>query len=138
MQSRAFADEASFQPLTASAAELRDEEREAIVNEARYSGYLEKQAREAARNRDDEELLIPPQFSYRPGLSRELSDKLDFVRPVSIGQAGRIRGMTPAAISILRMHVRALERTRHRSDDRTAEIPRAAPELEREGESSRS
>ena len=138
---RAFAGEASFQPLTASAAELRDEEREAIVNEARYSGYLEKQAREAARNRDDEELLIPPQFSFeRPGLSRELSDKLGFVRP-GLDRPGRTDSWYDAGghfDSEKMLQVRALERTRHGSDDRTAEVSRAAPELERESEPSRS
>ena len=41
-----------------------------------------------------------------PGLSREMTEKLTRVRPVSLGQAGRIPGVTPAAIAILRMHVR--------------------------------
>jgi tRNA uridine 5-carboxymethylaminomethyl modification enzyme len=41
-----------------------------------------------------------------PGLSREITEKLTFVRPVSLGQASRIPGVTPAAISIIRMHLR--------------------------------
>jgi tRNA uridine 5-carboxymethylaminomethyl modification enzyme len=86
---------------------LRVEELEGVVSGARYAGYREKQAREAEKFRGDEEALIPASFSYRqPGLSREAIEKLEAVRPVSLGQAGRIRGITPAAISILRMHLK--------------------------------
>jgi tRNA uridine 5-carboxymethylaminomethyl modification enzyme len=52
-----------------------------------------------------------------PGLSREMVEKLSFVRPVSLGQASRIPGVTPAAISILRLHLRR-GRPRRTSDDR--------------------
>jgi len=86
---------------------LRDEELEGVVNELRYSGYLDKQAREAEAFRRDEGLGIPQAFSYRvDGLSNELVEKLNFIRPASLGQAARIKGMTPAAISILRLHLR--------------------------------
>ena len=52
-------------------------------------------------------MRIPGDMSYRlPGLSREMVEKLSFVRPVSLGQASRIPGVTPAAISIVRMHLR--------------------------------
>jgi tRNA uridine 5-carboxymethylaminomethyl modification enzyme len=88
-------------------AELTEEERDGVVNELRYAGYIERQQREAERARNDEELQIPATMSYTlPGLSREMTEKLSFVRPVSIGQASRIPGVTPAAIAILRMHVR--------------------------------
>jgi len=86
---------------------LTDEERDGVVNELRYAGYIERQQREAERARGDEDLRIPAAMSYAlPGLSREMTEKLSFVRPASIGQAGRIPGVTPAAIAILRMHVR--------------------------------
>lgn len=86
---------------------LGEEELEGVVNEFRYAGYLDKQAREAEAFRRDENLGIPLEFSYRvEGLSNELVEKLNFVRPASLGQAARIRGMTPAAISILRLHLR--------------------------------
>ena len=87
--------------------ELTEEERDGVVNELRYAGYIERQQREAERARNDEDLHIPAAMSYKlPGLSREMTEKLSFVRPVSIGQASRIPGVTPAAIAILRMHVR--------------------------------
>ena len=87
--------------------QLTEEERDGVVNELRYAGYIERQQREAERARNDEELQIPATMSYTlPGLSREMTEKLSFVRPVSIGQASRIPGVTPAAIAILRMHVR--------------------------------
>lgn len=86
---------------------LGEEELDGVVNEFRYAGYLDKQAREAEAFRRDENLGIPLEFSYRvEGLSNELVEKLNLVRPASLGQAARIRGMTPAAISILRLHLR--------------------------------
>src|ERR1043165_1620636 len=86
---------------------LTDEERDGVVSELRYAGYIERQQREAERARGAEELGIPPARTYAlPGLSREMTEKLSFVRPASIGQASRIPGVTPEAIAILRMHVR--------------------------------
>jgi tRNA uridine 5-carboxymethylaminomethyl modification enzyme len=69
----------------------------------KYSGYLERQADEIARQRRHEETAIPADFDYAglPGLSAELQGKLARVRPETIGQAQRIPGMTPAAISLL-------------------------------------
>jgi tRNA uridine 5-carboxymethylaminomethyl modification enzyme len=87
---------------------LGGEERDGVVNQVRYAGYIEKQAREAERLRKEEHLSIPREFSYqRPGLSTEMIEKLSAVRPVSLGQAARIPGVTPAAISILRVALRA-------------------------------
>jgi tRNA uridine 5-carboxymethylaminomethyl modification enzyme len=87
--------------------ELPDEELEGVVSQLRYAGYIERQEREAARVAQDEGLRIPREMSFTlPGLSREMVEKLSFVRPVSLGQASRISGVTPAAISILRMHLR--------------------------------
>ena len=88
-------------------ARLGEEEREGVVNQLRYAGYLERQSREAAKLRDDEDLVVPREMSYSlPGLSREVTEKLTFVRPASLGQASRIPGVTPAAIAILRLHLR--------------------------------
>jgi len=93
--------------LTAAFAELNEEEAEGVVNQLRYAGYIERQQREASKTSADEELRIPAQMSYAlPGLSREMVEKLSFVRPASLGQASRIPGVTPAAISILRMQIR--------------------------------
>jgi tRNA uridine 5-carboxymethylaminomethyl modification enzyme len=87
--------------------ELTEEEKEGVISRLRYSGYIERQQREAARMVEDEELRIPAEMSYSlPGLSREMVEKLTKVRPASLGQASRIPGVTPAAIAIVRMHVR--------------------------------
>ena len=68
---------------------------------------FQRQKREAEKASLDEDVRIPADLSYAvPGLSREMVEKLSFVRPVSLGQASRIAGVTPAAISILRMHLR--------------------------------
>jgi tRNA uridine 5-carboxymethylaminomethyl modification enzyme len=86
---------------------LTEEESDGVVSQLRYAGYIDRQQREAARQADEEGVQIPPDMSYGlPGLSREMVEKLSFVRPVSLGQASRIPGVTPAAISIVRMHLR--------------------------------
>lgn len=86
---------------------LTEEERDGLASQFRYAGYIERQAREASRMGEDDAVRIPAEMSYAlPGLSREMTEKLSFVRPVSLGQASRIPGVTPAAISILRMHLR--------------------------------
>ena len=86
---------------------LTEEEAEGVVSRLRYSGYIERQQREAAKLQEDEDLRIPASMTYAlPGLSREMTEKLTKVRPVSLGQASRIPGVTPAAIAIVRMHLR--------------------------------
>lgn len=100
--------EACNMPDVADAlAALDEEEREGVVSELRYAGYIARQEREAARIAEDEELRIPAEMAFSlPGLSREIIEKLTFVRPISLGQASRIPGVTPAAIAILRLHLR--------------------------------
>jgi tRNA uridine 5-carboxymethylaminomethyl modification enzyme len=90
----------AFQALSA-------EESDGVVSQLRYAGYIDRQQREAARQANEDGVRIPEEMSYAvPGLSREMVEKLSFVRPVSLGQASRIPGVTPAAISIVRMHLR--------------------------------
>ena len=104
---RAAAAHGSVRSLADAFSALSEEEREGVINQLRYAGYLERQGREAAKLRDDEDLRIPLEMTYSlPGLSREVTEKLTFVRPVSLGQATRIPGVTPAAIAILRLHLR--------------------------------
>ena len=76
---------------------------ERIETAIRYEGYLSRQREEADRQVALEETLLPEALSYQavPGLSREVIEKLSKQRPRSIGQASRIPGMTPAAVSIL-------------------------------------
>ena len=79
-----------------------------VETDARYAVYLERQDADIAAFRRDEALLLPPGLAYRslPGLSAELAMKLEAIRPVSLGQAGRIEGMTPAALTLLAAHAR--------------------------------
>ena len=97
----------AFASLARAVRELRDEELEGVINQTRYAGYIEKQEREARKLLQDENVRIPNAFAFRrPGLSREIVEKLEFVRPASLGQAARIPGVTPAAISLLRMYLK--------------------------------
>ena len=74
----------------------------------RYSGYLERQNQEIERRRKNENLAIPPQFDYEKirGLSAEVNEKFSSIRPATVGQASRIPGVTPAAISLLLVHLK--------------------------------
>jgi tRNA uridine 5-carboxymethylaminomethyl modification enzyme len=76
---------------------------ETVSTEAKYGGYIQQQERQMVRIKDAERRAIPEGFEYRgiPGLSREIQDKLDRVRPGTLGQAGRVPGVTPAAIAVL-------------------------------------
>lgn len=88
---------------------LRRADWKAIETEFKYVGYLERQRRQIARLEKAEARGIPEQFRYRglPGLSNEVVEKMERVRPRTLGQAGRIPGVTPAALSILDMHLGA-------------------------------
>ena len=83
---------------------------EQIAIQAKYAGYIERQEREIERHRDQEETALPPDFPFEQvrGLSTEVREKLLRARPVSLGQASRIPGVTPAAISLLLIHLRRL------------------------------
>lgn len=88
---------------------LRKSDWQAIETELKYVGYMEKQRRQIDRLRRAEARAIPERFEYRglPGLSNEVVEKMERVRPRTLGQAGRVPGMTPAALSILEMHLTA-------------------------------
>ena len=75
---------------------------------AKYAGYLERQQQEIARQQRSESLAIPRDFDYQAvrGLSAEVLQKLSAARPETIGQARRISGVTPAAVSLLLVHLR--------------------------------
>jgi len=76
---------------------------EQVETSIRYAGYLQRQQLEIDRARDAESRPIPPDFDYRcvRGLSTEVMEKLERQRPATVGQAGRIPGVTPAAIAQL-------------------------------------
>ncbi|HBH60678.1 MAG TPA: tRNA uridine-5-carboxymethylaminomethyl(34) synthesis enzyme MnmG [Nitrospiraceae bacterium] len=75
--------------------------------QTKYTGYIRRQAEHAEKFRKVEEKIIPEGFVYKGinGLSREIVEKLEEVRPLNLGQAGRIPGVTPAAISLLMIAV---------------------------------
>jgi len=80
--------------------------------EAKYARYLDRQAADVAAYQRDEALLLPGGFDYRgvPGLSNEISEKLERLRPETLGQAGRIPGVTPAALVVLLRHIKRARR----------------------------
>lgn len=84
---------------------------EQIEIEAMYDGYLEKQEQDILSFRKEEELIIPESLDYDnlPSLSNEVKNKLKFHKPYTIGAAGRIQGMTPAAVINLIGHIKKLQ-----------------------------
>ena len=88
---------------------------EQVEIQAKYAGYIERQREEIERQRRYEQLTLPLDLDYAEvhGLSREVREKLIRHRPHTLGQAGRIPGMTPAAVSLLLIH---LKRGRVRSN----------------------
>ncbi|MDJ0956465.1 MAG: tRNA uridine-5-carboxymethylaminomethyl(34) synthesis enzyme MnmG [Arenicellales bacterium] len=81
---------------------------EQLEIQAKYSGYIERQQTEISRRRRHEETTLPVDFDYTNvhGLSSEIKQKLTQYRPTTIGQASRISGVTPAAISLLLVHLK--------------------------------
>jgi tRNA uridine 5-carboxymethylaminomethyl modification enzyme len=86
---------------------------EQIEIQAKYEGYIERQRAEVERNAEMEARELPPDLDYRQvkGLSAEVQQKLNRHRPRTIGQAARISGVTPAAISLLLVHLKRGFRT---------------------------
>jgi tRNA uridine 5-carboxymethylaminomethyl modification enzyme len=83
-----------------------------LETEARYAGYVARQGAEIDRQRRQDGTPLPSDLDYAAvhGLSNEIREKLCRIRPHDIGQAGRISGMTPAAISLLLVHLRKSKR----------------------------
>jgi tRNA uridine 5-carboxymethylaminomethyl modification enzyme len=81
---------------------------EQLENTALYSGYIERQQDEVLRNQKQESLPIPKGFDYHQinGLSNEVTQKLVEATPITVGQAARISGVTPAAISLLLVYLK--------------------------------
>jgi tRNA uridine 5-carboxymethylaminomethyl modification enzyme len=82
--------------------------REQIEIDAAYAGYLDRQLAEVEAFRRDEALVLPEALDYAavPGLSNECRQKLAAVQPRTLGQASRIEGVTPGALTALLAHVR--------------------------------
>ena len=75
---------------------------------AKYQGYIDRQADEVARSTSYESMILPVDLDYAKvaGLSNEVKQKLAQLRPQTIGQASRVQGITPAAISLLLIHLK--------------------------------
>ena len=85
---------------------------EQVEIQAKYSGYIQRQQDEIARQRRHADTMIPADFDYHvvKGLSAEVQEKLVRVRPATVGQASRIPGVTPAAISLLLVYLKKKQR----------------------------
>jgi tRNA uridine 5-carboxymethylaminomethyl modification enzyme len=96
---------------------------EQVEIQSKYAGYIERQQDEIRRNLRYEALAMPSDLDYGQvrGLSAEVIEKLSKQRPLTLGQAGRIPGVTPAAISLLLVHLkRGVRRAPHLVDHRPA------------------
>ena len=84
---------------------------EQVEIQAQYAGYIGRQKEEIEKQRRLEDKPIPEDFAFDQikGLSAEVSEKLMRVKPTTVGQASRIPGMTPAAISILLVYLKKRE-----------------------------
>jgi tRNA uridine 5-carboxymethylaminomethyl modification enzyme len=82
-------------------------ELKSVETEIKYSGYLDQQKKAIEKLKKSEERIIPDWFDYKnvSGLSREMQEKLIRVRPQTIGQASRIPGITPAALSLINVYI---------------------------------
>ena len=80
--------------------------------QAKYSGYIERQQQEIERQRRSEATVLPADLDYATvkGLSNEVRQRLGEARPMSLGQAARVPGVTPAAISLLLIHLKKRSR----------------------------
>ncbi len=81
---------------------------EQLEIQAKYQGYIERQQEEVEKHREQEELRLPQDFDYMQltGLSIEVRQRLNRHRPETLGQASRLQGITPAAISVLMVYAR--------------------------------
>lgn len=97
-------------PLVGRDVGLPEDVREEVETRVKYEGYIKREEEEARRFQELEDVIIPPSFDYDriEGLSKEVREKLSSIRPVSVGQALRISGVTPAAVSIILVHLKRL------------------------------
>ena len=102
--------EVSIEDLIGQAGDA--DSRQVVCEEVKYRGYIERESREIERWTELEKLMLPEAdfFASVPGLSGEIREKLGSIRPVTLGQASRIPGMTPAALALLRVHARRVSR----------------------------
>ncbi len=100
-----FARETGRPPVTSETALHWHDE---IELQIKYEGYIKRQVEQIGRFKKLEQMALPPDMVYKglPGLSNEVVEKLTKVQPLSLGQASRISGVTPAALSVLQVHLK--------------------------------
>ena len=78
----------------------------------KYSGFMQRQLSEVEKFKNLEKIRLPQDLEYKgiPGLSLEIREKLSRFKPLNLGQASRISGITPAAISLLMVYLRKLSK----------------------------
>ncbi len=93
--------------------ELSEDDEKQVEIQVKYEGYIARQIEVAEKLTRLEEKKIPEHMDYRslPGISKEICGKLEEIRPASLGQAGRIQGMTPAALTLIMVAVEKMRRS---------------------------
>jgi tRNA uridine 5-carboxymethylaminomethyl modification enzyme len=106
----------SVHPVVKLSSEVRNELK-SVETEIKYAGYLDQQQRAIERLKKAEQRRIPEWFDYRAvsGLSREMQEKLGKVIPQTLGQASRIPGVTPAAVSLINVYIEIQGRRREQA-----------------------
>jgi tRNA uridine 5-carboxymethylaminomethyl modification enzyme len=117
---RGFFERSSSASPASSSLELSSEVRnelKSIETEIKYAGYLDQQQRAIDRLKKAEQRRIPDWFDYRAvsGLSREMQEKLLKIQPQTLGQASRIPGVTPAAVSLVNVYIEIQGRRREQA-----------------------
>lgn len=99
---------ADIEALVPSATELTEAVRQQVEISAKYEGYIQRQQDEIETLRRHENMALPDDFDYSRvgGLSNEVKQKLEQARPETLAQAARISGVTPAAVSVLLIHLK--------------------------------
>jgi len=94
--------------LTTLPAELREQVELQVEVQAKYAGYIDRQEREIAKHAKQESLRLPEDLDYEAvdGLSHEARQRLLAARPATLGQASRLEGMTPSAVSLILVHLK--------------------------------
>jgi len=110
---RAQLDYSAVEELAGSSDNLSPKVSRQVEIEIKYEGYIQRQLKEIKKFKDLEKIKIPQDFNFTivHGLSNELKEKLSAVKPSSLGQASRIDGITPAAISVLMIAIKASKKS---------------------------
>ncbi len=110
---RAQLDYSAVEELAGSSDNLSPKVSRQVEIEIKYEGYIQRQLKEIKKFKDLEKIKVPQDFNFTivHGLSNELKEKLSAVKPSSLGQASRIDGITPAAISVLMIAIKASKKS---------------------------